>query len=69
MHMIVIMKLKTYMMRCGLSDTEMGRLVKVDRTTINRIRRGKQLPSWQLMLSIQSVTEGKVLPNDYIPEN
>lgn len=63
------MKLITYMIRNGLDDRGMGNLIGVDRTTINRIRRGTQLPSWRLMLDIRAATKGKVLPNDFLTEN
>ncbi len=61
------MKLITYMIRNGLDDRSVGQLVGVDRTTINRIRRGTQLPSWKLMLSFKTMSSGKVLPNDFLP--
>jgi len=62
------MRLSKYMAKHGLDDTAMAQLADCDRTSINRISRGNQMPSWPLMFRIMDITKGKVLPNDYLPE-
>lgn len=50
----------------GVSDDELARRVKSDRTTISRIRREKHRPSWELAERLKDVTGGNVTPNDFV---
>jgi transcriptional regulator with XRE-family HTH domain len=62
------MKLERYMERHGLKDIDLSAKVGCDRSTISRIRRGKQLPDWQTMMDIM-VETGEVFPDDFIPND
>jgi transcriptional regulator with XRE-family HTH domain len=53
------------MEREGLNDADMAAKADCDRTTILRVRTGKNKPSPQLMEKIAEVTGGLVQPNDY----
>lgn len=53
------------MAREGLDDQTLALRVKVDRSTIYRVRQGTHKPSPALMEEIARETSGEVLPNDY----
>ncbi len=61
------MKLSEWMELNGMADAGMVELldVKIDRSTISRVRRGKQRPSPALIESIARLTNGQVLPNSF----
>jgi transcriptional regulator with XRE-family HTH domain len=59
------MKLSEYLKRAELSDEEFATRCGVDRTTILRVRTGKNRPSPALMERIALETGGAVQPNDY----
>lgn len=52
--------LGTWMKEHDLEDDQMAALVKADRTTISRLRRGKQRPSWELAANLERATKGGV---------
>jgi len=54
------MKLAEYMHTHGLTDEQVAAAVKSDRTTISRIRREKQRPSWPLAEALVRLSDGKV---------
>lgn len=54
------MKLARWMKLNEIGDTEMGRQIGVDRSTVNRIRRGIQIPLPETARQIVAVTKGKV---------
>lgn len=62
------MKLSAYLDREKLTDDVFATKVKVDRSTIYRIRNGSHKPSPSLMAEIAKVTGGEVLPNDYFDD-
>lgn len=53
------------MTREELDDQALAQRVKVDRSTIYRVRKGTHKPSPALMEEIARETSGEVLPNDY----
>jgi DNA-binding XRE family transcriptional regulator len=59
------MKLADYMARNDLDDEAFAALIHSDRTTVSRLRRAKQRPSWETAETIWAVTSGKVAPNDF----
>jgi transcriptional regulator with XRE-family HTH domain len=65
------MKLEEWMLQNRVSDAEVAeRLdIKVDRSTISRVRRGKQFPSVALIESIARLTDGQVPPNSFFKLN
>lgn len=62
------MKLSTWMDEEKMDDLTFAAQVKVDRSTIYRIRQGTHKPSPALMEAIAKETGGKVLPNDYFDD-
>jgi transcriptional regulator with XRE-family HTH domain len=62
------MKLSAWMEREELDDQALAAKVKVDRSTIYRIRQGTHKPSPALMEEIARQTNGEVLPNDYFDD-
>jgi DNA-binding XRE family transcriptional regulator len=52
----------------GLTDEQFAELVGVDRTAINRIKRGVNRPSWELAARIKVATEGAVTADSFLPE-
>jgi transcriptional regulator with XRE-family HTH domain len=62
------MKLKDWMEWRGLNDEQVAKLVKVDRSTISRIRRGELMPSWGLAARFHEVTDESVSANDFMPQ-
>ncbi len=61
------MKLTDWMeINCLVDADVAARLdVKIDRSTISRVRRGKQHPSPSLIVSIARLTNGQVPPNSF----
>lgn len=53
------------MAREQLDDQTLALRVKVDRSTIYRLRQGTHKPSPALMEELARETSGEVLPNDY----
>jgi hypothetical protein len=65
------MQLSDWMNREGVDDAEMAaRLSKcgapVDRSTVNRYRRGMLRPGWSVIDAIKEVTNRKVTANDFM---
>lgn len=60
------MKLGDWMQARNLRDEEVAELVESDRSTISRVRRGVSRPSWDLAEKLAAVTDGAVMPNDYL---
>ena len=51
----------------GYRDEELADLVNVDRSTISRLRRGENPPTWPVMTRIRLISGGQVSPNDFEP--
>ncbi len=62
------MKIGEWMLVKGFDDSEVGRRLNVDRTTVSRIRRGIQRPRWDLLPRIISMTDGAVKSEDFLSE-
>jgi transcriptional regulator with XRE-family HTH domain len=60
------MQLSEWMSMNGVSDDQMAEKAKVDRATINRLRRGKHRPSWPLILRLREITAGGVTADDFL---
>jgi transcriptional regulator with XRE-family HTH domain len=60
------MKLTAWMKKNKLDDADVAVMTGVDRVTINRLRRGIHLPSWDTMSRIAYATEKQVMPNDFL---
>lgn len=65
------MKLAQYMEAHGLTDGAFADRVGVDRSRINRFRRGDAIPSWETARRIEEETGGQVTLSDLfpVPEN
>jgi DNA-binding XRE family transcriptional regulator len=63
------MKLGQWMQTKGLTEAAFAAKVGVSQATINRIRRGVNFPAWPLAMAIAVVTEGRVKPNDFLPDD
>jgi DNA-binding XRE family transcriptional regulator len=59
------MKLDMWMASRGLTDDDVASLVKVDRTTISRLRRGLTKPSWELAAKLKGASKGAVIADDF----
>lgn len=59
------MTLADYMTAKKLTDAEFAALVGVNRSTISRLRRLNQRPSFETMAAITQATRGKVTANDF----
>ena len=60
------MTLKHYMELKALGDTAFAALVGVNQSTVYRVRKGLQRPSWRLLDKISSETKGAVTANDFL---
>ncbi len=60
------MHIATYMRLHGISDADLAELVRCNRATISRVRRGVMPPSLSLASRIADATKGSVTPNDFI---
>lgn len=54
------MTLSKWMAERKLDDEQVAAMVSTDRTTISRLRRGKQRPSWELAARLDKATKGAV---------
>lgn len=61
------MKLSAWMYLQKIDDEQLGRLVRANRVTISRIRRGLNRPSWALAGRIKQATYGAVTADDFLP--
>jgi transcriptional regulator with XRE-family HTH domain len=59
------MQLDVWMRLAGLDDSAVAEGAGVDRSTISRVRRGLQRPSWPLMDAIFRESRGAVRPDDF----
>jgi transcriptional regulator with XRE-family HTH domain len=59
------MKLKEWLTLSGTSQTELARAVAVPVSTINRLLRGRKIPTHDVAVRIYFVTLGAVQPNDF----
>jgi transcriptional regulator with XRE-family HTH domain len=62
------MTLKDYLKLHGLTDGDFARIVKRQRTTVMRWRKGERRPDWESLEAISEATGGKVSPNNFFPE-
>ena len=54
------------MTETGTSDDTLAARLEIDRTTISRLRRGKRMPSVEMMRAIWEATGGAVTANDFV---
>jgi DNA-binding transcriptional regulator YdaS (Cro superfamily) len=59
------MQLEAYLTAAEISEADFAHLIGVDRSSVNRMRRGKQTPSAEVMRVIAEKTNGKVTANDF----
>jgi transcriptional regulator with XRE-family HTH domain len=62
------MRLAEWMDSNGVTDASLGERLGVDRTTISRIRCGRNKPSWDLAAKIKEASDGSVTPDDFLSE-
>jgi transcriptional regulator with XRE-family HTH domain len=60
------MRLSDWMSATGLEDDSLARMVGSDRSTISRIRRGLNRPSWELVAKLTKLSGGAVSANDFL---
>ena len=60
------MRLDAWMKKYNVGDETLAAKTGVDRVSINRLRRGIHLPSWNTMIRIAKATKNKVRPNDFL---
>jgi len=60
------MKLDEWMGEMGLDDDAVAERLKVDRSTVSRLRRGLQRPSLELSVEIELMTGGAVRSIDWL---
>lgn len=65
MHIDGMRKLADWMAEHEMDDDALAARAATDRTTISRIRRGKQLPSLDLARRLAQATDNAVTPNDF----
>lgn len=59
-------KLSEWMAATGITDDALAAAVKVDRTTISRVRRGKHLPSIALVRQLVAFSQGQLSSDDLL---
>jgi DNA-binding XRE family transcriptional regulator len=58
-------KLDAYLRTEQLTNAAFAKRVGVSEATISRIRKKKQVPSWDLIVRIVTETNGAIAPNDF----
>lgn len=61
-------KLREYRIEAGISQQAFADAVGVRKGTISRIENGTRVPSFSLLSRIVAQTNGRVTPNDFLPE-
>ncbi len=59
------MTLAEWMTKHGVKDRAMAERLGVDRSTVSRVRRAKQIPSSNLIAAIAEASGGAVQPNSF----
>ncbi len=59
------MTLETYLEQQHLTNVAFAALVDADQSTVQRLRKGTQIPSKELMARIFTATKGKVRADDF----
>jgi transcriptional regulator with XRE-family HTH domain len=59
------MKLEEWMCEQNIDDDALATRLSVDRSTVSRLRRGKQRPSWDVLERIVITTAGAVKADDF----
>lgn len=59
------MTLDAYLDKTGTTETAFGAAVGLTQGQINRLRRGKSMPSWETVEAIRLATKGKVKADDF----
>lgn len=62
------MNLDEWMTAKEVTDDALAAQVNADRTTISRIRRGKQRPSWELAARLVDVSGGEISADSFLPK-
>src|SRR5205807_3050901 len=60
------MTLNDYLTANGLTDADFADLIRRDRTTVLRWRRGTTQPDWSGLQAVLNATGGAVKPNDFL---
>jgi DNA-binding transcriptional regulator YdaS (Cro superfamily) len=64
------MMLAEWLKQKGLSDDAFGALIGVTGANVWKLKKGNHRPNWTVMSAIIRVTNGAVLPNDWMkPED
>lgn len=66
MQYVVMNALDAYLKEKGLGASDFAALVCTSESSISRLRRGLQNPSFELLARIASATNGAVTPNDFL---
>jgi DNA-binding XRE family transcriptional regulator len=61
-----MMKLHAWMTQNKLDDADVAEIAGISRVSINRLRRGVHLPSWDTMNRLAAATDNEVMPNDFL---
>jgi DNA-binding transcriptional regulator YdaS (Cro superfamily) len=59
------MNLKTYLRRSGTTNTAFASKAGLSKSYVGRLVSGGYMPSWDVVLRIKSVTDGKVTERDW----
>ena len=60
--------LARWMAMRGFDDDAVSAMLGIDRTSVSRLRRGKQRPSWELLPRIIEITGGAVTAEDFFED-
>ncbi len=59
------MTLDDYLTKTRKTEADFGALIGLTQGQVNRLRRGKSMPSWETVETIRVVTRGKVKADDF----
>jgi DNA-binding transcriptional regulator YdaS (Cro superfamily) len=60
------MKLSEWMRINHWDDSTLAHKLRVDQSTVNRLRRGVQRPSWKTAVLIERISKGEVTISDFV---
>lgn len=61
------MKLSQYLSKTGQTDAAFATEVGLSQSQVSRLRRGKSMPSWNVVPLIEKATDGAVTAADFTP--
>lgn len=61
------MRLTDWMALKGVTNKQLAERLGVSQVAVLRYRRGDRIPHWDILQKLTEVSDGAVMPNDFLP--